>query len=143
MKKLYFFLLLIFLNACGYQPIYSSKNFVFKIGQINYEQSRLNKEIVRSLRSISNPEASKTLNLNLESVKEKIVVSKTKTGDPEKFELSISVKIKVLDEEKKFLSKQNYSNIDNKFKLNEYETEIENQLISKIIDDILIYLTKF
>ena len=143
MKKLYFLLFIILLHGCGYQPIYSSKNFIFKIGQINYEQTKLNKQIVRSLRSMSNKKASKTLNISLDTTKEKTVISKTKTGDPENFQLLITVKIKILDEEKIFLSKQNYSNNDNKFKLNEYETEIENQLISEIIDDILIYLTKF
>ena len=73
----------------------------------------------------------------------KKIISKTKTGDPENFELIISVNIEVLNQQKTFISKQNYSNNDNKFELNEYESEIEKQLITQIIDNILRYLTQF
>ena len=45
-----------------------------------------------------------------------------------------------MDEQRIFLSKQNYNNNENKFKLNEYETELEEQLITDLINDILIYL---
>ena len=64
-------------------------------------------------------------------------------GDPEIFELMILVKIEILDIQKNFKSKQNYNNNDNKFKLKEFESEIEKQLVSEIIDEILIYLTLF
>tara|TARA_B110001452_G_C15126180_1_gene392469 strand:+ start:374 stop:808 length:435 start_codon:yes stop_codon:yes gene_type:complete len=143
MKKLYFSLIIILLIGCGYEPIYSSKNILFKVDQVYFEENNLNRQIVRSLRSISNQKAKKKLNINLSSEKLKKVVSKTKTGDPEIFELMILVKIEILDIQKNFKSKQNYNNNDNKFKLKEFESEIEKQLVSEIIDEILIYLTLF
>ena len=48
----------------------------------------------------------------------------------------------MLGNQKIFTNKQNYNNNDNKFQLNQYEKEVEDQLITEIIDDILIYLTK-
>ena len=56
------------------------------------------------------------------------------------FELKILVNIKVKNKEKTFLGKQAYNNTENKFELNEYEIQIERQIISKIIDEIIIFL---
>ena len=142
MRKFYFFLFIILIPGCGFESIYSSKNFLFEIGEIKYEDNNLNKQIVRSLKSISNKNARKVIDIDLKSTQEKKVVSKTKTGDPKIYELIISVQIKVSENEKVFMSKQNYNNNDNKFQLNQYEKEIKEQLITEIIDDILIYLTK-
>ena len=147
MKKILFLinilLIVIFTHSCGYEPVYSSKNFLFKIGKIEYENNKINNHIARSLKSLSNKNAQNILNLNLSSNKIKKVVSKNKSGDPEIFELSISIEIEIQNEKKTFFNKQNYNNNENKFELNEYEIEIEEQIINEIIDDILIYLVKF
>ena len=142
MRNIYLLLFIIFIPNCGFESVYSSKNFLFEIGKINFEENDRNRQIARSLRSISNKNAQKVLDIELNSNLEKRVVSKTKTGDPETFELTVSVTIKVLKKEQVFVSQQNYSNNDNKFQLNQYEKEIEEQLVTEIIDDILIYLTK-
>ncbi len=143
MRNLYIILLISILYSCGYEPIYSSKNFLFRIDKIYFEENKINNQIARSLKSISNQNAEKNLSINFSANKEKKIISKTKTGDPENFELIISVNIEVLNQQKTFISKQNYSNNDNKFELNEYESEIEKQLITQIIDNILRYLTQF
>ena len=54
----------------------------------------------------------------------------------------ITIDIKIQEEQKTFVTKQNYGNKENKFELNEYETQIEKQLINEIIDDILLYLAQ-
>ena len=43
-------------------------------------------------------------------------------------------------EKKTFLGEQTYGNIENKFELNEYEIQIEKQIISKMIDEIILFL---
>ena len=137
------FLFLIFLQGCGYKPIYSSKNFLFKINKIDYEINSINNQIAGSLKSISNENAQNSLNLELNSKKEKRIVSKNKSGDAEIFELEISINIIVDDEQRTFSALQSYNNNENKFELNEYEIEIEKKIINEIFDDILIYLAKF
>ena len=133
-------LIITFLYGCGYKPVYSSKDLLFKINKVTHTSSKINNQIVRSLKSITNDEATNTLDLELNSNKEKIIISKNKNGDPEMFELKILVNIKVKNKEKNFLGKQVYKNIENKFELNEYEIQIERQIISKIIDEIIIFL---
>ncbi len=141
MKKLIPLLIIILFYGCGYKPIYSSKDVLFKVDGINYDYNKINAQIARSIKTLSNDEAKKTLEINLKSSKEKKVVSKTKNGDPEIYELVISVEISAFQVSKNFLSKQNYKNIDNKFELNQYELEIEKQLISELTEKILNYLT--
>jgi hypothetical protein len=144
MKRKYILLTNIFIIAilygCGYKPVHSSKDFLFKIDQITHTNSKIDSQIERSLKSISNNEATNVLNLKLSSKKEKIIVSKNKNGDPEIFELKILINIEINDKEKKFLGKQVYKNIGNKFELNEYEIQIEKQIIYKMIDDIILFL---
>ena len=145
-KKSFFkicFIFLIFLQGCGYEPIYSSKNFLFKINKIDYESNNINNQIAGSLRSLSNENAQNSLNLVFNSKKEKKNVLKNKSGDAEIFLLEISINIIIDGKQKTFTSLQNYNNNENKFELNQYEIEIEKQIINQIIDDILIYLAQF
>ena len=143
MKKILCLLIIVLSHGCGYQPVYSSKNILVKINKINYDFSKINKQIARSLKTISNENSDKELNINLKSKKEIKTISKNKSGDPEIFELIILVEIEILGEQKSFISKQNYKNIENKFDLNQYEIEIEKQLVKEIINKILSYLTNF
>jgi len=147
MKKKHFFiinfLILILLEGCGYEPVYSSKNFLFKVGKIDHKNNQINNQITTSLKSLSNQSAQNTLDLKLNSTKEKRIVSKSKSGDAEIFELKILVEVIINDQQKSFSSSQNYNNNENKFELNQYEIEIEKQIINGIIDDMLIYLAKF
>tara|TARA_Y100001935_G_C17064748_1_gene388562 strand:+ start:237 stop:668 length:432 start_codon:yes stop_codon:yes gene_type:complete len=141
MKKLISLLIVIFFYGCGFKPIYSSKDVLFKVDQINYDYNKINSQIARSIKTLSNNEAKRTLEINIKSNKERKIVSKTKNGDPEIFELVISVEISTYQISKTFLSKQNYNNIDNKFELNQYELEVEKQIISELTGKILNYLT--
>ena len=134
--------LLIFtlLSGCGYKPIYSSKDFLFKISEIKHDNKKIDKRIVRSLKSISNENATSSLTFELNSKKEKNIISKNKNGDPEIFELKISINIVAKGKQKTFLGKQVYNNTENKFELSEYEIQIEKQIITKMIDEIIIFL---
>ena len=52
------------------------------------------------------------------------------------------INIILKDKQKSFLGKQVYNNIENKFELNEYEIQIEKQIIAKMIDEIIIFLSE-
>ena len=98
-------LIITILYGCGYKPVYSSKDLLFKINKITHDNSKINNQIARSLKSISNDETTNTLNLELNSNKEKIIVSKNKNGDPKIFELRILVNIQVNNKKKNFFRK--------------------------------------
>ena len=69
MKKKYFFLIsiimIILLSGCGYEPVYSSKNFLFKIDKITHENNKINNQIARSLKTVSNNDAKNLLEFDL------------------------------------------------------------------------------
>ena len=71
MRNLYIILLISILYSCGYEPIYSSKNFLFRIDKIYFEENKINNQIARSLKSISNQNAEKNLSINFSANKEK------------------------------------------------------------------------
>ena len=145
-KKIYLFLLftiILIINGCGYTPIYSSKSNSFKINNIEYEDNKINQKIVKSLKSISNDNSSNEIDLIISSSKEKRILSKNKSGKAEIFELRINLNVTYLSRVKTFNMKQNYSNVDNKFQLKEYEKIIEKQLIDELVDKLINYLTNF
>ena len=145
-KKIYLFLLftiILIINGCGYTPIYSSKSNSFKINNIEYEDNKINQKIVKSLKSISNDNSSNEIDLIISSSKEKRILSKNKSGKAEIFELRINLNVTYLNRVKTLNMKQNYSNVDNKFQLKEYEKIIEKQLIDELVDKLINYLTNF
>jgi hypothetical protein len=145
-KKIYLFLLftiILIINGCGYTPIYSSKSNSFKINNIEYKDNKINQKIVKSLKSISNDNSSNEIDLIISSSKEKRILSKNKSGKAEIFELRINLNVTYLNRVKTLNIKQNYSNVDNKFQLKEYEKIIEKQLIDELVDSLINYLTNF
>ena len=143
--KIIFFCLLTFtlISNCGYKPIYSTSNLDLKLNKINFESNKINNQIVRSLQLFSNPDGSKSYDINIETKKEKRIVSKNSKGDTELYELKINLKMIVETKTKKiaknFENKIKYNNNDNKFELKQYETEIEKQMISDLIEQIIIF----
>lgn len=145
-KKIYLFLLftiILIINGCGYTPIYSSKSNSFKINNIEYEDNKINQKIVKSLKSISNDNSPNEIDLIISSSKDKRILSKNQSGKAEIFELTINLNVTYLNRVKTFNMKQNYSNVDNKFQLKEYEKIIEKQLIDELVDSLINYLTNF
>ena len=149
MKKIYFliliFLCLSLLQSCGYKPVYSSKNSKLKIEQIEYSKNTLNNQIVKIIRSFSNPKSLKSYNLKLETNKIKKVISKDSKGDPQTYEIKISVKIVMFNDTnsftKDFSDQTRYQDIENKFQLKQYELQVEEQILDRIIESILLFLT--
>ena len=143
-KIIFFCLLTITLiSNCGYKPIYSTSNLDLKLNKINFESNKINNQIVRSLQLFSNPDGSKSYDINIETKKEKRIVSKNSKGDTELYELKINLKMIVETKTKKiaknFENKIKYNNNDNKFELKQYESEIEKQIISYLIEQIIIF----
>ena len=79
-------------------------------------------------------------------VKKKIQIkSKDSKGNALVFELQIFLKFETLNidsENKKLFSRKiTYNNSDDKFKLRQYENELEDILITKIVEDLINYLS--
>ena len=74
-----------------------------------------------------------------------IETSRNSKGQPDSFKMAIKLKIILVDKknnltEKDFYEEFSYKNQENKFDLSEYEIKLEDDLIDKIIEDLIIYL---
>ena len=144
-KPFIFLILYLILSSCGYQPIYSTKNLNFTIGKVEKDNTYLNNKFAKSINTLTNKESDKKINIKIESDKKIRVKSKDSKGNTLVLELEINLKFTNLDSDdqaQKLLSRKiTYNNSDDKFKLKEYENELEDILITKIIEDLINYLS--
>ena len=149
MKKIIIIVIALFiLNNCGYTPIYSSKEKNFYIEKISKKNSsKLNSKFANNLEIFSNKNSKNIIEIEIDSVKKIETSQKDNKGDPSRFQMTIVLNMNVISENynktKTFSSDFNYSNDSNKFSLKQYEKEIENNLISKIVEKSIIYLSDF
>ena len=144
-KPFIFLIFFLILSSCGYQPIYSTKNLNFTIGKVEKENTSLNNKFAKSINALTNRESDKKINIKIESDKKIRVKSKDSKGNTLVLELEINLKFINLDSDNQVqqsLSRKiTYNNSDDKFKLKEYENELEDILITKIIEDLINYLS--
>ena len=140
-------LLILFLNGCNYQPIYSSKNVKFSIGKFQSSGDiKINKLLIKKLEIYKNDNLdTKKYNLNIDSRVNKNISAKDKKGNPTTFTLKIAFKIEIensLGEKKltEFEEYTSYENNDNKFELKKYENSIKKNMIESINENIILYL---
>ena len=145
-KKFIFPLLIFFLTACGYQPIFigESKNLIIQEFKLSGDKN-INREII----SLLNLKQDNTNNLGyilkLNSIKNLQTVSKDKTGKITVFKTNLSISIELNKDNKVFKEKifeasYTYNNTANKFDLLRYQRSIENNLIKKNYEEIISFL---
>ena len=149
MKKIITALLtFLFIANCGYTPIYSSKNFNFKIKNIKkLTNDPLNSNVEKRLKNFSDQTGENEISLRVDTQKKINTLLKNSKGDPSRYEMIISIKIEItygLDQivSESFEERFNYNANKNKFELRQYEKEIKDLLINKNIDNIIVYLSK-
>ena len=148
MKKI-FILLLLIITSCGYQPIYKINQNIdtLKIKEIKLSGDQTLSEKISKELSIEIIKNNESLNkLDVDSQKNITETSKNSKGQVTSYRTTISTIISIIDGNdnlvrKKDVTKQfSYNVLANKFKLKEYQEEIENNLINQIIRDINIFL---
>lgn len=145
-KKIFLIVIsFLILSSCGYEPIYSKKNLNFSIGNIEKTNTSLNNQFTRIINSLNNKKTDDKINIKIESKKEIFIKSKNAKGDPLVFEVEIILEVLIIDQNKEnkrtFSRKITYKNSDDKFKLRQYEKELEKILIVKIVEDLISYLS--
>ncbi len=148
MKKI-LILLLFLLTSCGFQPLYKVNNNTedFKIQKIEFIGNKsLAKKIYLGLpiKIVKNDTSLNKLIINTN--KDIIETSKNSNGQVESYRTLITTKLSFINNKnetvreitlnKNFL----YGVKENKFKFKEYQIEIENNLIYKIREDLIIFL---
>ena len=142
-----FLLILIFLlTSCGYQPLYSNKNnkeFSFKeiefLGDKNINRSLVSTIIKKDSQNYLYEK------IILKNEKTIIETARDSKGVPESYRMTINFQITIMNKkkiikEKNFSKEFLYKNLDNKFDLYEYEIDVQESLIRKITEELIIYL---
>ena len=149
MKKITLTLILfLMLTSCGYKALYSNKNLNLNIIKIEkIKKNKLNLIIEKRLNNFSNKQALNKISLKIDAEKEIKVVSKNMQGNPSRYQMIIKLNIDVIDDQNKKINKNitqdfSYNTNSNRFTLSQYEIEIEEVLINKIIDELIKDLSK-
>jgi hypothetical protein len=150
-KKIFTFLLFLFLSSCGYEATYSLKNrsiYAFSISELVLSGDRqINLKIKQLLNPYTNPkiEEDRKFILNISSNSEKIITTKDAAGDAVKFKNEITVKVRVLLDGKNatnlvIIEDFIYDNNSDTFELKTYENQIKNNLAEAAVNKILFKL---
>ena len=149
-QKKIILLFLLLLSSCGYEAIYSKKNFLnynFSISELSFVgDRRINLKIKERLSNYTRDKKDRDFILKVSSTSEKITLAKDTAGDTTTFKSKISIKVEVLMNNKIknnfiILESFNYDNISNKFNLREYEEEIKNNLAETATDKLIFKLS--
>ncbi len=143
--KIFTIFLMLGLISCSYKPIFLEENYNFKINEIILiGEKNINRAIKNKLSLIKDTEDNDKIifNIRINSLLKKETISSNSKGDPVKFEMIVLVKYElrengklVLDRE---IQKSNiYDNESDKFKLEQNERIILENLAEKISDIII------
>ena len=139
--------LLIFLNNCGYTPIYSQKGQSFQINNIEtFGDLKVNRLLYNKFKAYrNNPDAMDSLNLKIDSTVDETIIAKDKKGNPSQFSIRLSVSLETTDSlnnklEINFSENITYDNSDNKFDLRKYEDNLIKNMTEKIFSEMLLFI---
>lgn len=147
-KFIYLFIFFIFLQGCGYSPIYSVQNktnFKFNIVEIN-GSNKMNDKFNIQIKRFSNDTSSNEMDLKILTFYEKNILSKNKKGEATKFLIRKKISFEVTNPEYKknysFSNETTINNINDKFELNNYENSIIENFISSKIEEFVLKLSQ-
>ena len=150
-KRIFTFILLLFLSSCGYEAIHSKKNkenYDFSVSELKFIGDRdVNLKIKERLNNYTLIKKDKDFTLKISSDLEKLILVKNDAGDATDFKTKITVNVDIFnDTEFKssivIAESFNYNNNSNKFELKSYEKEIKNNLANTIAEKLIFKLSK-
>tara|TARA_B100000795_G_scaffold76198_1_gene54193 strand:+ start:1114 stop:1578 length:465 start_codon:yes stop_codon:yes gene_type:complete len=150
MRKLKFIVILfvLFINGCsGYESVHKIEKKEFSIVALNlHGDKKINQYLKKNFKKYEDTNgANRFYKIDTSSSINKTIKSKNKSGVTLNYSLNISIDLIVMEGEKilgkkVFSESVNYSNLDNKFELNQYEKLITKNQSKKIIEQINQYI---
>ena len=133
--------LIIFLNSCGFTPIYLKKNDIkFSIEQVNYSGDRdLNNFLKINLDQYKNEKIKNKISIDVKNTYEKMILSKDGTGEVTNYQLKAAVIfiIKSNNKEIQIIEKKIIDAMDDKFEEARYERIIKQNFASSITNKLI------
>ena len=149
-KKIFTYLLLLFLSSCGYEAIYSQKNNInnnFSINELNLIGDRdINLKIKQKLNNYTLIEKDKNFTLKVSSTSKKIIVAKNISGDSTIFKITIIIDVEIIMKDNytnnmQIVENFTYNNNLDKFDLKKYEREIKRNLAETATNNLISKLS--
>ncbi len=139
--SLSFFILLFFLNGCGFKPILIGADYDFSIKvEKSSGNEDINSKIENKLKSLNG--IKKSFKVNLDTIVTKNILSKDSKGDPTILEIVINLNYKFTENSKVLVNRSltersTYNNISDKFELSKSEEILKDNLIENLVSDII------
>ena len=141
------FILLFFLNGCGFKPILSGSDYNFLIQVDNMSgDGQINSKIKNKLKVLDGTK--RLFKLSLNSIENKNILSKDSKGDPNILELVINLNYQLSENGEMLINRSitqrsSYNNISDKFELSKSENILKDNLIENLVSDIINSATNF
>ena len=145
-KSFIILIIFLFLNGCGFTPIFNSENININIDKIDFDNNKINRNLAKTISAFSNQNNNNIYDLYIYSYSTKNVATKDSKGNPSIYNLQLKVDITLINNndkeelKKSFFENINLNNNDDKFKLKIIEDNLIEQMSQKILQDILKFL---
>ena len=145
MKKILFIIILLTVS-CGYKPIYlNNDQLINKFNEVILEgDNEINRKIKNTLNFEKNTNNNQKLMIKTDYKIE--VTSRNSKGQIETYRSIINTQLIVKNgdeilQTKNFILETSYNNNTNKFELTKNQNEIKNNLLNRLIEEIILYLS--
>lgn len=143
MKKI--LIIFLFITACGYEPIYVNNNTISfnKINLVGDE--KINRKLNSILLLKDNINDQPIEEISVESKKSIIEASKDPKGQTATYKSSVEIEVIIsndgeIKKQRIFRQSFTYNNLENKYNLYNYQNKIEDDLVNKIMEDLVIFI---
>lgn len=145
MKKILFIIILLTVS-CGYKPIYlNNDQLINKFNEVILEgDNEINRKIKNTLNFEKNTNNNQKLIIKTDYKIE--VTSRNSKGQVETYRSIINTQLIVKNgdeilQTKNFILEASYNNNTNKFELTKSQNQIKNNLLNRLIEEIILYLS--
>ena len=140
-KNIIFISLILTLISCGFTPLYKKNTDInFSIENSTYVGDRdLNNFLKTNLNQYKNEKIINKIDIEVNSIYEKIILSKDKAGEVTSYQLEAKVifLIKSMNKEIKIVERRLMNNMDDKFEEARYERTIKQTFASSITNKLV------
>jgi outer membrane lipopolysaccharide assembly protein LptE/RlpB len=147
LKSIYLIIIFFSFISCGYSPLYkdlSNINFSIRLNEVNGNRT-INNLIKSNLNTYNSKNAEKKYDIDINTKYIKDIIAKDTTGAATEYKLTISSSFRVNsnDYEREFLFQEsfNMNSISDKLEEQDYEKNIQSNLVNIITRKLILQLS--
>ena len=146
-KSFNLFVIFLLFVSCGFSPLYkdlNNTNFSITLNEINGDR-KINNLIKSKLNTYNSNDAEKKYNIDINSRYKKDIIAKDTTGAATEYKLTVNASFKVNSNsyKKEFVFQESFNmkNISDKLEEQDYEENIQSNLVNIIIKKLVLQLS--